>query len=148
VFRPALFVLAVANAVSGCTLAGGLVGSSVPEYTPTSIESARDGMVSNGERVAVVRASDGARFVGAFRGVDSGGIEIQTDDALVSVETWDVQGLSVARGNYWLEGALIGLAIDITVVVVARSETSHAYPDTSTFGNIHIGSDGVTVGGR
>lgn len=118
----------------------------MPDYTPASMAEARDGAVGYGERIAVVRDSDGARFVGTFRGVDSLGLEVETDRELIAIEPSDVRGVSVARSNYWLEGAMVGLAADIAVVVLVGTRISHAYPDTRSVGSIHIGSDGVTVG--
>jgi hypothetical protein len=107
---------------------------------------ARDGAIDSGDRIAVVRASDGAEFVGKFRGVDATGLQVDTREALVTIPPSDVRSMSVARGNYWLEGAVAGLVLDVTVLLLYGTRLARSYPDTSSFGNIHIGSDGVTVG--
>src|SRR5436190_185045 len=66
-----------------CTLAGGAIGSTVPDYTPATVEDAREGSVNVGEKVAVVRASDGQRFVGAFRGANAVGLSVDTGHEVV-----------------------------------------------------------------
>jgi hypothetical protein len=144
--------LAVAFVFAGllpsCTLAGGFVGSQVPSYTPASVGDARDGLVNDGERVSVVRASDGAEVVGTYRGLDAAGLEIDAGDRLVSIDPSDVRSVSVSHGTYWAQGAAIGLALDVAVAIWAGTRLAPYYPDTSGIGNIHIGSDGVTVGAR
>ena len=73
---------------------------------------------------------------------------MDTGSRLVSIDLSDVRSVSVAHGSYWLEGAALGLAVDVTVALLVGTRLAHSYPDTSSFGNVHIGSDGVTVGAR
>lgn len=140
--------LALASLAPSCTLAGGAIGSAVPDYTPASVGEARDGIVNVGERISVVRASDGLELVGKYRGLDASGLQVDTGARLVTIDPSDVRSMSVARGSHWKEGAALGLAIDVAVVIWAGTRLSEAYPDTSSVGNVHIGSDGVTVGAR
>jgi len=137
---------ALACLVPSCTLAGGAIGSAVPKYSPASVGEARDGIVKVGERIAVVRASDGVEVVGKFRGLDAAGLEVDTDERLVTIDPSDVRSMSIALGNHWTEGAALGLAVDVAVAVWAGTRLAQAYPDTSSIGNIHVGADGVTVG--
>jgi hypothetical protein len=118
----------------------------VPNYTPASVGEARDGIVNTGEKISVVRASDGVEVVGKFRGVDAAGLEVDTGDKLVTVDPSDVRSIAVAHGNYWMQGAALGLAVDVAVAVWAGTRLAEYYPDTSGIGNIHVGADGVTVG--
>jgi len=118
----------------------------VPNYTPASVGQARDGILNVGERVSVVRASDGVEVVGRFRGLDAAGLEVDTRERLVTIDPSDVRSISVAQGTYWMQGAAIGLAVDVAVAIWAGTRLAPLYPDTSSIGNIHIGSDGVTVG--
>lgn len=140
--------LNLAFLVPSCTLAGGAIGSAVPDYMPASVGEARDGVVNMGERVSIVRASDGVEVVGKYRGIDAAGIEVDTGERLVTIDPSDVRSMSVARGSHWKEGAALGLAVDVAVVIWAGTRMSDAYPDTSSVGNVHVGSDGVTVGAR
>ena len=146
--RVSALVFAIAACLPACTLAGGAVGSTIPDYTPASVAETRDGSVSAGEKIAVVRESDGEEIVGKFRGIDSLGLAVETDQELVTIDPSDVRSVRVARDNHWLEGAAIGLAVDVAFVVFVGTRTAHAYPDTTALGGDHIGSDGVTVGAR
>jgi hypothetical protein len=138
--------LALACFAPSCTLVGAGIGSTMPDYSPASVGEARDGIVNVGERIAVVRSSDGVEVVGKYRGLDAAGLEVDTDDRLVTIDPADVKSISVARGTYWKEGAVIGLAVDVAVAIWVGTRLSNAYTDTSSVGNLHVGSDGVTVG--
>jgi hypothetical protein len=136
----------IACSTSACTLAGGAIGSAFPRYSPASVGEAKDGIVGDGEKVAVVRGSDGAEIVGRFRGFDARGLEVDTGAGLVAVDPSDVRSVSVLQGSHWLEGAALGFAVDVTVALIVGPRLAELYPDTSQLGRIHIGSDGVTVG--
>lgn len=142
------WLFALVSFLPSCTLAGGFVGSTIPDYRPATVGEARDGALTVGSRVAVVRESDGAEIVGKFRGVDAAGFEVATDDRLVAVDPSDIRSVSVANGTYWFEGAAVGLAADVAFAILLGSTLANRYPDTSAVGNIHVGSDGVTVGAR
>src|SRR5207249_629673 len=58
VLRGSAIVFVVASCLPACTIAGGAIGSTLPDYTPSSVLGARDGSVHVGEKIAVVRNSD------------------------------------------------------------------------------------------
>lgn len=134
--------------VPACTIVGGGIGSTIPDYRPATVDDANSGMINVGERVAVVRASDGYEYMGRFQGADAVGIRVETDHALVTIERSDVRSMAVARGSHWLEGGAMGFAADVTVALLVGTHLARGLPDTSSVGNFHIGSDGVTVGAR
>jgi hypothetical protein len=138
--------LTLASLVPSCTLAGGAIGSTVPNYAPVSVRDARDGIVGIGEEISIVRASDGVEVAGKFRGLDAAGLEVDTGDRLVTIDPSDVRSMSIAQGTYWTQGAAIGLAVDVAIAVWAGTRLGSPYPDTSSAGNVHVGADGITVG--
>ncbi|HET7540538.1 MAG TPA: hypothetical protein VFK05_11725 [Polyangiaceae bacterium] len=132
-----LGVLALAGLLlPGCTFVGAGIGSLIPgpyEERPASqfVQLERD------ERV-VIRLRNGVRVTGLYRGTrgpTATDLEryllLSADETLFGVKMSDVSSIAVeVQGKGWLYGGLIGLAVDVTVVVVSAIAVGNLKYDT------------------
>ena len=128
-------VVACAMASSGCTLIGAGVGAGIDHLVPGPYElhSVRERIpLTKGDRIRVkLRRGitvDGRylRFQAPTPAALDGAMLVETDDAVVELNMSEIDRVGIeVTGRGWLYGGLIGLAVDVTVVVVAVVATSN-----------------------
>lgn len=137
--------LAVVLTCPGCAILGAGIGSTIPKYEPLSDEPLVE-EASLGQRVRVVRASDGREFAGRYGGVYDEKLWLTTPTGSSSVDARDVKSARVASGDHWLEGFFVGLGVDVVVLTVVGSNLRYFFPKTNS--NVSVGADGVNVAGQ
>jgi hypothetical protein len=116
---------AIAVPSLGCTLIGAGIGSTIPRMsdveTPTQIEA-----VPRGSEVRVVyfrpfdeRGGGRMQIEGTYRGTDDGHAVIERGDKsfLVPLSRIEETRAHLPTGSHVTEGALIGGAVDVTLLV-------------------------------
>jgi hypothetical protein len=130
---------------TGCAILGAGIGSTIPRYEPLSEEPIIE-EASLGQRVRVVRASDGREFAGRYAGVYDEKLWIATPGGSASVDAGDVKSARVASGDHWIEGFFIGLGVDVVVLTVVGSNLRYFFPRADR--NVSVGAAGVDVAGQ
>lgn len=137
--------LAALLSSTGCAILGAGIGSTIPKYEPLSEEPIVK-EASLGQRVRVVRASDGHEFAGRYAGVYDEKLWIATPEGASAVDAHDVKSARVASGDHWLEGFVVGLGVDLAVLTIVGSNLRYFFPRTGS--NVSVGADGVNVAGH
>jgi hypothetical protein len=138
-----------------CTFVGATVGSVIPRSAPLSETeredpTLRDAAFDPESRAAGTEApANGAPAPSSnpvpLAGNHGGGYDRKL---WTSAPEQDERAPKEARqGNYFLEGLLVGLAVDLTVIAIIGSRAGDFLPDPNGR-HFHVGADGVEVKAR
>jgi hypothetical protein len=121
---------------SGCTLIGAGIGASIPRAsdveTPLQIEA-----VPRGSEVTVVyyrpvddRGGGHMQISGTYRGTDDGRAVVERGDKsfLIPLSRIEDTRARVPTSSYVTEGALVGGAIDLSLVILGVWMLAHYQP--------------------
>jgi hypothetical protein len=144
VVRPLLLLGALA--CNGCTVAGAIIGSTIPKQ-PEVPEAPLTSRASEGERIEV-ETRNRRTVSGVYGGTYDEKLWVATDSrtGTEGTDVRDVKSARLHRDDYFLEGLLTGLALDLTAIAVAGATASSWLPKTDN--SYHFGADGVDVSAR
>jgi hypothetical protein len=101
--------------LQGCSAIGLGIGAATPRVTDTPTAS-----VQPGEWVAIYRRDEAETVDGAEHGrlvaKNDVFVEIESDDGTSRIPTSQIDHVRAKRGNHWLTGMLIGIALDVAVI--------------------------------
>jgi hypothetical protein len=141
VARDLLLLAALNVSLPGCTLVGAGVGAGIDSCIPGPYEERRRAELVQLERDQriVVLLRNGTHVTGRYRGTHgptAADLEryllVSTNEDLVSVKESDTSSIAVeVTGKGWLYGGLIGLAADVTIIVVSAVALNNMEIDLS-----------------
>ncbi|HVU04839.1 MAG TPA: hypothetical protein VHE30_23975 [Polyangiaceae bacterium] len=141
----ATFALAVsaATATTGCTIVGATVGSLIPKSAPLPAETTANRATVRDD--VEIERHGGQPLAGTYGGEYDERLWVETP-AETPVPEKDVKDARFRQGNHFLEGLLVGLALDATILAVVGSREA-LLPDLGDR-HAHVGADGVDVKNR
>ena len=116
--------VALIPALTSCTLIGMSVGSfmsrqdTIPHDRQQGVASRADQPPELGDWVEIDLA-DGRTLAGTYRGMHHSAFAVQTDQGVRPAPFDQVRELRVVRGSYVLQGTAVGLALDLSVYLLA-----------------------------
>lgn len=124
---------------------GATIGSSIPKTQTLSSEPTSN-EASVGQHVEI-EERDGETLSGTYGGHYDERLWVENGNTSTSIRERDVKSARVKQDNYFLEGFLVGLALDATVLAVLAGRGGDFLPSLGDR-HYHVGADGVEIKAR
>jgi hypothetical protein len=110
--------------LSGCTVAGVVVGGQIPKTEAVAPPVVRGAEAREEIEVAFVDTTGTHVLTGEYGGSERDALLIESDGSTTRVPFDRISQLRVKRGSYWAEGMVTGFALDAAFVAVILVEAS------------------------